>query len=232
MAFETTIALKGAGRFAAITDRLVGTGTVNASHTDGATIKVGSSSTPASTPIASQAASMSMHREIYGLDHTGAYGVYFRSYIRTASISADNFRAFATVLDVTAATVRGAHISLNFNSSGKITGLGVALECTLHIPNTGTQSGTLAPLKVAIHSDGSTSDPAGSALSYIRVDNQGDATGGADVDDDANLFDIQGHTIATGNMVAASTTEANYSHSIRIKVGGTTLYLMCASAEG
>lgn len=160
------------------------------------------------------------------------YGFYWRHYVSGAGASGDALRAYGTVQNVAAGTVRGAHISLSFASTGTVTGLGVALECTLHIANQATQAGTLAPLKLAIHSDGSTSDPAGSALSYIRVDNQGDSTGGADVDDDAFLFDIQGHTIATGNMVAASTTEANYSHSIKIRVASTTLYLMCASAEG
>jgi len=163
---------------------------------------------------------------------SGGYGLYVRQYLSTAAIDGDAARIFGTVNNVAAGTARGAHISLSFGSTGTVTGLGVALECTLHIANQATQAGTLAALKVAIHSDGSTSDPAGSALSYIRVDNQGDATGGADVDDDAFLFDIQGHTIATGNMVAASTTEANYSHSIKIRVASTTLYLMCASAEG
>lgn len=163
---------------------------------------------------------------------SGGYGMYVRQYLSTAGIDGDAFRAFGTVNNVAAGTARGAHISLSFGSTGTVTGLGVALECTLHIANQATQAGTLAPIKLAIHSDGSTSDTAGAAVSYIRVDNQGDTTGGADVDDDANLFDIQGHTIDTGNMVEASTTEANYSHSIRIKVGSTPLYLMCASAAG
>ncbi len=162
----------------------------------------------------------------------GGYGLYVRQYLSTAGIDGDAARFYGTVNNVAASTARGAHISLNFADSGTVTGLGVALECTLHIPNDATQSGTLAALKVAINSDGSTSDPAGSALSYIYVANQGDATGGADVDDDAALFDITGHTIATGNMVAASATEANYSHSVRVRINGTSYYMMLASAEG
>lgn len=164
---------------------------------------------------------------------TGGYGLYVRQYLSTASIDGDAVRFYGTVNNVTAGTARGAHISLSFGTTGKVTGLGVALECTLHIANQATQSGTLAALKVAINSDGSTSDPAGSSLSFIRVDNQGDATGGADVDDDAALFDFSGFTVGTGNMIAASTTEANYSHSIKVRFpDGSAKYLMCASAEG
>jgi hypothetical protein len=83
-----------------------------------------------------------------------------------------------------------------------------------------------------ICSDAATSDPTGNLLSFFRAVNGGDATGGADVDDDVALFDISGVTIATGNMVAASATEANYSHSVRVRINGTNYYMMLASAEG
>lgn len=161
------------------------------------------------------------------------YNTYLRHYISGVAGDGITLRSFATVNNVAAANARGAHISLNFADSGTVSGLGVALECTLHIPNTGTQAGTLAPLKVAINSDGSTSDTAGAtSVSYIRVDNQGDTTGGADVDDDVCLFDINGHTIGSGNLIEASTTEANYSHSIRIRINGTLYYLMAAATKG
>ena len=195
----------------------------------GALLMGAGNSTSRLVTSAASAKFISFYFEQYG---TGGYGMYVRQYLSTAGISGDAARFYGTVNNVAAGTARGAHISLSFGTSGTVTGLGVALECTLHIPNSATQAGTLAALKVAINSDGSTSDPAGSALSYIRVDNQGDATGGADVDDDAALFDISGHTIATGNMVAASATEANYSHSVRVRINGTSYYMMLASAEG
>ncbi len=155
-------------------------------------------------------------------------GMYLRQFITGAGGGGEAARIFSTVEDVAGATVRGAHISLNFADTGTVTGLGVALECTLHIANQATQAGTLAPIKLAINSDGSTSDPASSQLSYIRIDNQGDATGGADVDDDVFLFDIQGHTIGTANLVEVAADETGYAHNIRIRVGATEMYLMCA----
>jgi len=210
-------------------DRLIYVGTPATGDTDGGVIKIGSSTTPASTPIATTAASMSMHREIYGLDHTGSYGVYFRSYVRTAAISADAFRAFNTVLDVAAGTARGAHVSLSFGTSGTITGLGAAIEATLHLPSTAGAAGTLYGVKSAINSDAATSDPAGATtLAYFAAVNQGDATGGADVDDDVVLLDISGHTIQNGNLVEAVGTAyalSEFTHSIRIKIGGTLYYI-------
>jgi hypothetical protein len=60
----------------------------------------------------------------------------------------------------------------------------------------------------------------------------GDTTGAAAADAKAALFSLEGVTINTGNIVEASTTEANYSHSIRIKINGTAYYLMAAAVKG
>ncbi len=108
------------------------------------------------------------------------------------------------------------------------------MRATLHIPATAlTSNVTMSAVEAEIWSDAATSDPGGSTLlSYFLVNNGGNATGAADVDDDVVLFDIQGHTIGSGNMIEASVTEANYSHSIRIRVGSTLYYLMAASAVG
>lgn len=153
-------------------------------------------------------------------------GIYMRLFFTGAGGTGEAARLYATVTDVAASTVRGAHISLSFAASGTVTGLGAALETTLHLNTGGTAGGTLTSLNCAINSDGSSSDPAGSALSYIRFSNQGSATD--DVDDDAYLFDIQGGTIGTDNLVEVAQAEASYEHNIRIRVGSTIMYLMCA----
>ena len=164
------------------------------------------------------------------------YGAYFRHYVSTAAISNDCLRAFATVNNVAAATVRGAHISLSMGASGTVTGLGAALECTLHIPTTAGQTGTIYAVKAAINSDGAASDPAGATtLAYFAAVNQGDATGGADVDDDAALIHIDGHTIGNGNLIEAVGTAyalSEFTHSIRIKVGGTAYYIPISNLAG
>lgn len=209
--------------------RLNAGGFLAKSNTDGAVLKIGSSTTPASTPVATNAASQSMVRMIFGLDHDGGYGFYTRSYVRTAAISADAARIYGSVHNVAAATARGLHASLSFGDTGTVSGLGAAIEATLHIPNSATQAGTLYAVKAAINSDGSTSDPAGATvLAYFAAVNQGDATGGADVDDDAVLLHIDGHTIGNGNLVEAVGTAyalAEFTHSIRIKIGGTLYYI-------
>ena len=162
-------------------------------------------------------------------------GMYLRLYHSGAGGGGEALRAFSTINGVVCGTAHGAHISLNFVSatnSGRLTGLGVAMRSTLHIPDDADwTSGTLAALQAEIWSDGAASDPDGlTELSFIRVVNGGNASGIADVDDDANLLVITGGAIASGNMVQTEVDETKFSHKIRCKVHGTTMYLMaCAS---
>ena len=207
-------------------DRQEWLGSPLTANTDGGIVKAGTSS----SRIVRDTANYKFMSYYFdnGATTGDSRGMYLRQYITGAGGGGEAARIFSTVEDIAAATVRGAHISLDFAASGTVTGLGVALECTLHIPNDATQDGTLAAINLAINSDGSTSDPSGASLSYIRISNQGDATGGADVDDDAYLFDIQGHTIGDGNLVEVAADESGYAHNIKIRVGSTIMYLMCA----
>jgi hypothetical protein len=163
-----------------------------------------------------------------------ARGEYLRLYLTGAGGGGEALRAFTTVNNVVGANAHGAHISLNFGASGSLTGQGIAVRGTLHMPTTALPAGnvTYGAVQAEIFSDGSNSDPAGNLLSFFRAVNAGDATGGADVDDDVALFDISGVTIGAGNLVEASTTEANYSNSVRVRINGTNYYMMLASVAG
>ena len=161
-----------------------------------------------------------------------ARGIYNRLYLAGAGVSGESLRSFTTVNNVAAATAHGAHISLSFGATGTITGQGIATRSTLHLKDEALASNvTMAALQAEIYSDGANSDPGGSTkLSYLRCVNDGHANGIADVDDDANLIEIIGHTIGAGNMVVAEADETKFSHKIRINIGGTTYYLMaCAT---
>jgi len=152
-------------------------------------------------------------------------GMYLRLYHSGAGAGGEAARIYTTVNNVAAGTAHGAHISLGFANTGTVTGLGVAGRNTLHIPNDGSQTGTLAALQAEIYSDGSDSDPAGATeVSFIRVLNDGHADGIADVNTDAFFFSAQGFTEGAGNIlreVAPTTLGA----SLRVKVGSTTYYL-------
>ena len=159
-------------------------------------------------------------------------GIYNRLYLGGAGVSGESLRTFTTVDDVAAANAHGIHASLSFNATGRVTGQGIASRNTLHIPDDAAWApGTIAPLQAEIWSDGDASDTDGATeVSFLRFVNGGNANGIADVDDDAALFALSGFTIDTGNVVQVEADETKFSHKIRIKVGGTTLYLMaCAT---
>jgi hypothetical protein len=145
-------------------------------------------------------------------------------------------RAF-TKIQGTIGTARGAHISIDFDSTvgDKVTGLAAGLDCQLLLPNKAIEAGVGAytALNVEIYSAGATTDPANcNKLSYIRVVNGGNSAGIADVDDDAYFIDMVGVTEGAGNMVVASTTEANYASAVKCRINGVEKWLMFASASG
>lgn len=192
----------------------------------------GTSTTPTSTSTADQ---KFLSYYVKSTATSGdARGIYDRLYLAGAGGSGEAARLYTTISDIAAATARGAHISLDFASSGYITGLGAAMDATLHIPNAAMHAaGTYAAVSADINSDGASSDPtAVTELSFFRAALEGNATGVGKVDDKAYLFVLDGGTTGSGNIVEASTTEANYAYSIRCKINGVVMYLMAASAVG
>jgi hypothetical protein len=161
--------------------------------------------------------------------------MYLRMYHSGAGGGGEALRVFTTVQNVAAATVHGAHVSLNFASTGTVTGQGIAGRFTLHLKNEAlTSNVTMAAVQAEIYSDGSLSDPGGSTkLSYFRAVNDGVAEGIADVDDDAVLFELIGMTAASGNLVSANTADEcqlNFTNwvTLRIDIGGTKYYIPAA----
>ena len=204
--------------------------TVAAANTDGGVIKAGTSG----APITEDTAGMKFMSFYFdnGATSGESVGLYCRQYVTGAAGSGIAGRFFQSVTNVAGQDCRGGHISLEFGATGKVTGLGVALETTLHVPSGAGAwaGGTYASLKVAIHSDAATSDPAGATeVSFIRIDNQGDATGAADIDTDAFLMSLQGFTagasdlFATGGDVAAAA-------SLKIKIGATPYYILLGTS--
>lgn len=158
---------------------------------------------------------------------------YLRLYIAGAGGGGEALRAFTTISDVAAANAHGAHISLNFASTGTVTGQGIASRNTLHIPDVAlTSNVTMSAVQAEIWSDGSTSDPGGSTLlSFFRAVNGGNSTGKADVDDDAVLFELNGFTAGAAKTFSTGTTAAWYpAASLKIRVGSTLYYIPLGTA--
>jgi hypothetical protein len=159
-------------------------------------------------------------------------GMYLRLYLGGAGGGGEAARIFTTVKDVAAATAHGAHISLDFGSTGTITGQGIASRNTLHLANQALASNvTLAATQSEIYCDGSDSDPGASTkLSFHRFVLDGHADGMTDVYTKSNFLDIQGLTDTENGMfraVAPSTLAA----SLRVLVGSTLYYLPLYSGK-
>jgi len=215
-----------------VVDRLDLSGSLpNNANTDGGMIKAGTSA----ARIINDTAAMKFI-SIYtdcGATSGDSRGMYLRHYITGAGGGGEAARLYTTVENVAGATAHGAHIALSFAATGSITGLGVAMRATLQIPNGVMTYGTYAAVMGEIWSDGSASDPSGvTELAFIRLINGGDGAGIAKVDDKAYLLTLEGGSTSGGNVVVASTTEANYALAARCKLNGTEAWLMFASVSG
>ena len=193
-------------------------------------VVAGSSSSPVTDDTA-DTKFMSLYWDC-GATSGDARGIYNRLYITGAGGGGESLRTFTTVDDVAAATAHGAHISINFGSTGSVTGQGIASRNTVHVPDAALSGGTYAATQAEIWSDGSSSDISGATeFSFLRFVNGGDSTGVGNVDDNAFLFAINGGSVGSGNLMAAKTAAA-VSHTIRIKgPDGNTYYLMVSDTQ-
>lgn len=151
---------------------------------------------------------------------TGDTRLSYEKLTFTAAGSGETLRAFsvATGTNVaTGGTVNGAHISLEVDGTGSISGAGNALRATLG-GTSAAPGGTLAALQVDSNFATGVTLPA--ITSFIRVTNSNTTT-------IPNLLNIPAP--ANGSIFAAHTTQS-MTQSIRINAGGTSYYIMCTDA--
>ncbi len=156
--------------------------------------------------------------------------LYMRHALNGAGVSGEALRAFGKVT-AAAATCRGAHISLDLSSAGSCSGLGAGVDSQLMVFDGALSGGSYAALQSEIYSVGSSTDISGATeVSFLRFSNNGDATGLANVEDNAFLMVLNGGSIASGNIVQTETDETKFSHKIKVKMCGTTMYLMACDS--
>lgn len=169
-------------------------------------------------------------------------GIYLRQYISGAGGGGEAARFFSTVNGVAAGTVHGAHISLNFAKpglvTGEVTGQGIAMRATLHIPeNATTIGGSLFAGQSEIYADGSgssTTDISTVPHAIHRFIVDGDATARAKV---YNVFSFEnlGSTAlanaGTGANSAGNPGGGVAAKVIRVLVDGTAYYMPLFSSN-
>lgn len=163
--------------------------------------------------------------------------IYNRFYMTGAGGGGESLRSYTDVVGVVLGTAHGAHISLGFGESttkGSVTGLGVAVRATLGFPDAAMASGgTYAALMPEIYCFGtsSTTVTAVTELSLIRCVLGGHSTGIGLVDHKAYFLVIAGNSVDTNHICEAATDETEYAYNLRCSIGGTDMYIMCASAR-
>lgn len=165
-------------------------------------------------------------------------GIYNRLYIKGAGAGGESLRSYTEITGVAAGTAHGAHLSLGMGESttgGSVTGLGVAVRCTLGLPNVALGSGgTYSALMAEIYSFGSSSDAgAVTELSFLRFVNGGNSSGRGTVDDDAFLFVLDaGFSSGAAHVWYDSTfTAANGTETLKVKTPSGTRYLVLYDAR-
>lgn len=166
----------------------------------------------------------------FRLEQAGATGdnrgIYLRLYLSGAGAGGgESLRAFTTI-EAAKGTAHGAHISLNFSGGGVLSGLGVAVRGTLHLPDAAGLTGTLAAIQPEIWADGDESNAADAQVSLIRPVIGGDATGAATV---LNFMDLSAvPAAADGAFINTNATVIAASAYAALKVllpGGVVKYL-------
>jgi len=162
-------------------------------------------------------------------------GIYNRFYLTGTGGGGESLRSYTEISGVVAGTAHGAHLSLGMGESttgGAVTGLGVAVRCTLGLPDVALASGgTYSALQSEIYSFGDNSDAgAVTELSFLRVVNGGTTNGKATVDDDAFFFVLDsGFTSGAAHMwydKGSAITTGDASEWIKVKTPGGTRYML------
>ena len=132
--------------------------------------------------------------------------------------SGETARFFSVVSVAGAAvggTINGAHISMEVDGTGTISGAGNAVRATLGGTNL-TQAGTLAVIQADTNYTGSVTTPATS--SFIRFTDSGTGTGKIN-----NLFNVATSVAATVAPAASAVTTV--SKALKVMIGGTAYYV-------
>jgi hypothetical protein len=202
-----------------------------AASASGLLMGVGTSGTPATTSTAdAKFVELRCQNTATSGDNRLAY---MRFDLAGAGSSGEAIRAFT---DLTAAvnTARGAHISLQADDTGYVSGLGAGLDAQLYIGDVAVPAGgTYAALNVEIYSEGASSDiSAVTESSFLRFNNGGNATGAGVVDDNTVLFDLNGFTSGTAHLWYDNQggAPANVEEWIKIRTPAGIRYLAVYNA--
>jgi len=119
---------------------------------------------------------------------------------------------------------------IDFQTNGKVTGLGSALVAEMTMPGSTPTGGNYGVLEIELNCPASFNAGSLQALSFMYLSAQGATVG--EFDDHGFLMNIQGITAGTTQLYQTGNTQAgNVSGSLKIKVLNATHYITLYDAE-
>ena len=115
-------------------------------------------------------------------------------------------------------TARGAHISLDLDTTGSCSGFGAGVDAQLLLGNAAFSS-TLTALNIELYAGGASTDVTAGKTSFLRCVIGGNATGVASVEDNAAFISFA-NAAANGNMVDSAITALTGKAGLRVYVAG------------
>ncbi len=119
--------------------------------------------------------------------------------------------------------------SLNFGTNGAVGGIGATGSFDCILPNRTFPSGEYTTLHLSFGPQASSAWNATlNPVSFLVLENWGTAT---EFDDKAFLMNLKGLNEGTGHLFSAGAGGTTVAGTLKIRIGGTTYYLMLSSAE-
>lgn len=191
-----------------------------AASASGLLMGVGTSGSPATTAVAGSI--FAEFRTQSTATSGDSRGLYWRHDINGAAGGGECIRAFSKVT-AAASTVRGAHISLDLDAAGTVSGFGAAVDAQLML-GAAAYADDITALNLNIY--GNASATVTGRTSFLRPVINGDGTAVADINANAFFIDFSNVTASSAGLIDTDITALTGYGSLKVRCpDGVTRYI-------
>ena len=191
-----------------------------AASASGLLMGVGTSGDPATTAVANSI--FAEFRTQSTADSGMSQGLYWRHDVNGAGAGGNALRAFVKIT-AAGSTARGAHVSLDIDTAGSLSGFGAALDAQLMLGGAAYDDDITA-LNLEIY--GNASATVTGRTSMIRGVIQGDGTAVADINANAFFLDLSSVVASSAGFIDTDVTALTGYGGMKVRCpDGTTRYI-------